>query len=401
MAEVALAQLAELATKLGTPGAQKLYQAARKEKIAVTKDQVRRYVATKGQKQVFKPLPRSQGKTGTEQMDFRIQMDLIDYKNNPSKGFKNILVLVEVFTRQVWARLLKNKEPATVAPVLASMIDDLPKKPVFISSDKGNEFSGKVNDLMAAQHVTHRVKSDKNDLNALSVCDRVVQNLKTRISESLSENPGQWADRLAGVVSAYNQTPHETLHGEPPEEVRENNLVQFMMLQDNSKKLKHNQDLLESRKKVLQDAGAFRRPLGGLTAFKRGFKTTWGAVEKPAYVRGSVITPQGDGSKVDIKRVQPVDQDSNEPQPVFNLAETERTLSKKEKLWDMMIMLWEFLGDEEKSTAACAVHLKGKMDAPEYTAKLNSAGIHHLSDAVRLFPEFDLVKGGYYITRAT
>ena len=99
--------------------------------------------------------------------------------------------------------------------------------------------------------------------------------------------------------------------------------------------------------------------------------------------------------------MQPVDQDSNEPQPVFNLAETERTLSKKEKLWDMMIMLWEFLGDEEKSTAAAAVHLKGKMDAPEYTAKLNSAGIHHLSDAVRLFPEFDLTKGGYYVTRAT
>jgi hypothetical protein len=191
------------------------------------------------------------------------------------------------------------------------------------------------------------------------------------------------------------------MHGEPPEEVRGNKVVQFMTLQDNTKKLKHNQDLLESRKKTLTDAGAFRRPLGGLTAFKRGFKATWGDVEKPAYVRGSVVTPQGDGGKVDIKRIQPVDKDSNEAQPVFNLSDTERTLSKKQKLWDLMVMLWDFLGDEEKSTAAAAVYLKGRLDAPEYTALLNSAGIRHLSDAVRLFPEFDLTKNGYYITRAT
>ena len=71
-------QLVELAKKLGTPGAQKLYQAARKAKIPVTKEQVRRYVSTKGQKQVFRPLPRSQGKTASEGLDVRYQIDLID-----------------------------------------------------------------------------------------------------------------------------------------------------------------------------------------------------------------------------------------------------------------------------------------------------------------------------------
>jgi len=394
-------ELVQLARKLGTPGAQKLWQAARKEKIAVTKEQVRRFVATRGQKQIFKPLPRAQGKTASEQPDFRMQMDLIDYKNNPSKGYKNVLVLVDVFSRQAWARLLRSKEPATVAPVLASMIEALPRAPAFIFSDQGNEFTGKVNAMLEGRHIIHRMKSDKNDVNALSVCDRIVQNLKTRIAESLSEEPGEWSDRLASAVAAYNATPHETMHGEAPEEVRGNRVVQFMTLQDNTKKLKHNQNLLESRKKSLNDAGAFRRPLGGLTAFKRGFKATWGEVEKPEYVRGSVVTPQGEGGKVDIKRVMPVDKDSNEAQPVFNLSETERTLSKKQKLWDLMVMLWEFLGDEEKSTAAAAQHLKGRLDAPEYTALLNSVGIHHLSDAVRLFPEFDLTKGGYYITRAT
>ena len=58
-------------------------------------------------------------------------------------------------------------------------------------------------------------------------------------------------------------------------------MQEFLITQDNAAKLKGNQALLESRKKELPDKGAFRRPLraaGG--AFRRGFKATYGDVEK-------------------------------------------------------------------------------------------------------------------------
>ncbi len=104
-------QLVALSTRLGNPGADKLYQAARKHGIRVSKDDIKNYLSVKGEKQLFLPVPPSKGKTASESIDYRMQMDLIDMKNSPSKGFKNILVLVDVFSRQAWAKPIKNKEP--------------------------------------------------------------------------------------------------------------------------------------------------------------------------------------------------------------------------------------------------------------------------------------------------
>ena len=75
------ARLTELAQRLGTPGASKLYAAARRRGIRVTKDQVRNFVRTKGQKQLFRPLPPSKGQTASESIDMRYQMDLVDPSN--------------------------------------------------------------------------------------------------------------------------------------------------------------------------------------------------------------------------------------------------------------------------------------------------------------------------------
>ena len=73
-------QLAELAKELGTPGKDKLYKAAKKKGIPVSKLEVRSFLAKKGEKQIFRPLPESKGKTGTEGPGFRAQMDIIDLK---------------------------------------------------------------------------------------------------------------------------------------------------------------------------------------------------------------------------------------------------------------------------------------------------------------------------------
>jgi len=60
----------ELSKQLGTPGVEKLYKAARKRNIRVSKEEIKQLLATKGQKQIFRPLPPSKGKTGSENLDF-------------------------------------------------------------------------------------------------------------------------------------------------------------------------------------------------------------------------------------------------------------------------------------------------------------------------------------------
>ena len=270
--------------------------------------------------------------------------------------------------------------------------------PVFISSDKGGEFVGRVQELLDAQGIVHRVKADKNDPNALAVVDRVIQNLKLRLAESLAESPGEWADRVPQVVLQYNETPHETLHGEPPSDVRNSKVLRFMLDQDTARKLKHNQDLLDARTKTLEDSGAFRRPLGGLTKFKRGFQATYGPVERVDNITGSLDKPTGDGAAIDVKRVLPVDKDTEAVQPGFALGEA-RTEAKRIKVAALAMELYTWLGDEEKSMSTAARHLKQELGEQEYRLQLMSVGAQHLSDVIRLFPDLELTRQGYYLQK--
>jgi hypothetical protein len=260
----------------------------------------------------------------------------------------------------------------------------------------GNEFVGPVDALLDSKGIIRRTK-DPRDTNALGVVDRAIQNLKQRLAESLSADPGEWAQRIKVVVAAYNSTPHESTHG-APEEVRESPVREFLITQDNAAKLKGNQTLLESRKAQLAEKGAFRRPLraaGG--AFRRGFKATYGDVEKVQEVRGSLITPQGGGEKIDIKRVQPVDRETGDVQPWLG-GLSMRDSRKKDKLMDMMTSLIGFLKDEERSVASAALWLKGHMGSA-YEDTLREVGFgKHLAQALQLFSEnFQLTRAGYYV----
>ena len=394
-------QLRELAKKLGNPGQEKLYIAARKRGIPATRNQIKQLLETKGARQLFRPLPQSKGQTGAEGPDTRFQMDLIEFRTAPSKvgrdTFKYILVLIDVFSRQVWADPTKDKTPAVVEPVLRRMLLALPKMPAVVSTDKGNEWVGPVQELLDEKNIIRKTK-DPADANALGVVDRAIQTIKTKLAESLSDEPGEWASRIKEVVSAYNSTPHATVHGEP-EEVRKNPVQSFLVLQDNAGKLKANQTLLESRKKQLDEAGAFRRPLKGLNAFRRGFKAAYGEVEKVEVVSGSLVKPQGDGDKIDIKRVQPVSRETGDVQPWLGGLST-RDSQKKDKLIDVMLALMNYLADgEERSVAAASLFLKNNL-GDSYVDTLRAVGFgKHLAEAIRLFDEFELTKKGYYVKR--
>jgi hypothetical protein len=394
--------LRELSKQLGHPGQDKLFRAARKRGIPATRNQIKQILETKGAKQLFRPLPQSKGATGAEGLLERCQMDLIEFRTAPSKvgrdTFKYILILIDVFSREVWADVTKDKTPAAVEPVLRRLLTALPKKPSVISTDKGNEFVGVVQELLDEKTIIHKTK-DPQDANALGVVDRAIQTLKKRLAESLSDEPGEWASRIKDVVKAYNSTPHATVHGEP-EEVKKKSVQSFLVLQDNAGKLKANQTLLETRKKQLDEAGAFRRPLKGLNAFRRGFKAAYGDVEKVQDVRGSTINPQGGGDKIDIKRVQPVSKTTGDVQPWLG-GLSARDSQKKDKLVDIMLALMNYLADgEERSVASASIYLKNNL-GDSYVDTLREVGFgKHLAEAVRLFDEFQLTKGGYYLKRA-
>ena len=65
-----IARLKQLQEKVGNVGVDKLFRAAKKDGLTVTRDLVKDYLSTDAPSQIFKKLPDSQGKTGAEAQGF-------------------------------------------------------------------------------------------------------------------------------------------------------------------------------------------------------------------------------------------------------------------------------------------------------------------------------------------
>ena len=69
-------QLRQLSNELGNPGVQALWLAVRRNGINLMQKDVEAFVKKKGEKQVFPAVQPSKGKTVSESLDARWQMDL-------------------------------------------------------------------------------------------------------------------------------------------------------------------------------------------------------------------------------------------------------------------------------------------------------------------------------------
>jgi hypothetical protein len=384
--------LPALARRLGYPGAAKLHLAARQAGLEVTGAQVAHFVQRQGARQIFERLQPSAGKTAAEGPDERYQGDLIDLTGEAREegGHRYILVLINVFTRELYARPLATKDPASVAPVLEAMLRALPAMPTFLLTDQGAEFKGPVDALLQRLNVVHRDKRPI-DVNGLAVLDRAIQELKGRIARLLAAgHHTSWAAALHEAVEGYNESFHSAVHG-APHDVGGTPVLSFMAYQDNAGKLQHNQRLAQGRLARLQSMGAFRRPGRPEKLRQRGFHARFGPLETVGRVEGTTVTSaQRPNEPIDVKHLRPVPADSTEATAVLARGSglVER---KREQVEGVAQALKRLVARRPLTMAAAPTALRTKV--PEYDATLRAAHLN-LAGLVRLFPEaLELVLG--------
>ena len=181
-------ELARLSDQLGNPGAQKLFLEAKRRRIRVSQAQVTDFVKRQGARQLFQPAQPSKGKSAAEGYSARYQADLADMSTSPSKGNRYLLFLVNVFSREASAAPLQTKEPSTVTAGRRQLLEALPEKPQVLSTDGGAEFTQQVDDLLGAPGIAHKAHVSKQDVNALSVLDRALQNVKARLARIMARS---------------------------------------------------------------------------------------------------------------------------------------------------------------------------------------------------------------------
>ena len=141
-------QVRRLASDLGFPSSNKLWNEVRKRGINVPKDEVLKYVRSLGLRHVFQRRPAYEGRIAAPEINNRWVADLVDYNAKPSpdkKGeggpYQYILIVQDIFSRVLFAHSLKAKDPEVVQQAFESIVRRA-GLPDLLDTDNGNEFTG-------------------------------------------------------------------------------------------------------------------------------------------------------------------------------------------------------------------------------------------------------------------
>ena len=66
--------------------------------------------------------------------------DMIDYKIPNIKGYRYIFIIIDNYSKYLWAIPLKNKYSQTITNEFSNILISSKRKPLKIESDRGTEF---------------------------------------------------------------------------------------------------------------------------------------------------------------------------------------------------------------------------------------------------------------------
>ena len=288
---------------MGKPGTAALWAAVKREGVPILKREVDKIVKSAA-KEVFKPPPKSQGRFTASDVNDKWQMDLAEMRNHAGTNKNFALCVVDVYSRKLWTRAIRNKTPDEVKKALVRIKDQAEGWPRTIVCDKGNEFKGEVIKYLKLMKVSLTNK-DPADKNGLAVVDRAIQTLKVRLAERMAEDQdGAWSKHIEQVTRSMNATPKPgVLHGAAPNDVQDDPKLQFMLNQDNAKKMQHNIKLQQKRGEATKDR-QFRTQVKN--NFDRAYNPNWSSTTLTASkVQGSTVTAT-DGSTHALKAIRVV-----------------------------------------------------------------------------------------------
>jgi hypothetical protein len=298
-----------------------------------------------------------QGKFAAADINDRWMADLADLTAQPSGDFQYILVVLNVFSKQLWARALTTKTPEATTAAFREILQGK-EPPTRLDTDSGGEFTGPFQKLLEEEDIFHVVK-DPQDVNALAPLDRAVQSLKQAMFRRVvgDEDP-DWAGKLQRTVDGYNETVHGALQGRAPEEVPDDQELQFSLRRQNAEATVHTSNVIKARDEKLLGLGGFRVKDPKRT-FARSFQPRYGdEVHQVVHAQdGIVLDTKGHVYKSKLTQAVPSSSDTVRTQ---GLRGGSVLLQKKDNtsLEPFKQSIVDFVSPEGKWEFEVAAHMK-------------------------------------------
>ena len=163
--------------------------------------------------------------------------DMIDYKISNNKGFRYIFIIVDNFSKYLWAIPLKNKYSQTITNAFSNILSKSKRKPLKIESDRGTEFYNSIfQNFLKSKSIHHYSRyTDKGP----SIAERVIRTIRNLLKKPvfLAGN-ADWVSELPSVVKKYNNTIHNSTKMTPIQASKKiNEKLVFSNLRDDRVKL--------------------------------------------------------------------------------------------------------------------------------------------------------------------
>ena len=163
--------------------------------------------------------------------------DMIDYKISNNKGFRYIFIVIDNFSKYLWAIPLKNKYSQTITNEFSNILIKPKRKPVKIESVRGSEFYNSIfQNLLKSKNINHYSRyTDKGPL----IAERVIRTIRNLLKKPVfSAGNADWLSELPSVIKQYNNTNHSSTKMTPNQASKKTNeKIVYSNLQDKRRKL--------------------------------------------------------------------------------------------------------------------------------------------------------------------
>ena len=172
---------------------------------------------------------------GTWSLDI---LDLKDYGPKNNKGYRYVLVVLDIFSKICWTVPLKNKNAQTIKDSFENIIISSKRKPNLIESDRGKEF---YNDIFQDFLNKNNIKLYSRNISYGAVfAERFNRTIRDLLKKPVFEKgDGNWIDVLQTITKQYNRRIHSSTKLTPIQaSLKKNEGYVYKNLLDKRKKIK-------------------------------------------------------------------------------------------------------------------------------------------------------------------
>ena len=148
--------------------------------------------------------------------------DFSDYKISNNKGYRYTFVIIDNFSKYLWAIPLKNKYSQTITNEFSNILTTSKRKPLKLESDRGSEFYNSIfQNFLKSKNIQHYSRyTDKGP----SIAERVIRTVRNLLKKPVFEKGrADWISELTSVIKQYNNTIHNSTKMTPNQASKKSN----------------------------------------------------------------------------------------------------------------------------------------------------------------------------------